>query len=84
MTDLLTRLPDGNGFPESGGRLVDLDLLGSTKPDDNDDGMQKKSENVEHAQDRIRVKKPKNSWRLRNSPPTRSRITTTDIERIRL
>jgi hypothetical protein len=32
--------------------------------------MQKKSEDVEHAQDRIRVKKPKNSWRLRNSPPT--------------
>ena len=43
---------------------------GSTKPDDDNDGMQKKSENVAHAEDGIRLKKPKNSGNLRNSRPT--------------
>jgi hypothetical protein len=43
---------------------------GSTKPDNGDEGMQKKSENVAHAQDGIRLRKLKNSGRLRNSPPT--------------
>jgi len=32
--------------------------------------MQKKSENVAHAEDGIRLKKLKNSRNLRNSPPT--------------
>jgi hypothetical protein len=32
--------------------------------------MQKKSENVAHAEDGIRLKKFKNSGNLRNSPPT--------------
>jgi hypothetical protein len=42
----------------------------STKSDNDDDGMQKKSENVAHAEDGIRLRKLKNSGRLRNSPPT--------------
>jgi hypothetical protein len=41
---------------------------GSIKPDD--DGMQKKSENVGHAEDGIRLKKLENSGNLPNSPPT--------------
>jgi hypothetical protein len=44
---------------------------GSTKPDDDNDGVQKKSENVAHAEDGISLKGPKNSGNLRNSPPTR-------------
>jgi hypothetical protein len=44
------------------------DSTGTTKPDDDDDRMQKKGENVAHSQDGIRVKKLKNSRRLRNSP----------------
>ena len=43
----------------------------STKSDNDDDRMQKKSENVAHAEDGIRLRKLKNSGRLRNSPPTR-------------
>jgi hypothetical protein len=42
----------------------------STKSDNDDDRMQKKSENVAHAEDGIRLKKFKNSGTLRNSPPT--------------
>src|SRR5262249_4556773 len=42
----------------------------SSKPDDDDDGMQKKDENVAHAQDGIKLNKLKNSGRLQNSPPT--------------
>jgi hypothetical protein len=42
-----------------------------SKPDDGDDGVQKKSENVAHASDGIKLKKLKNSGRLRNSPTTR-------------
>jgi hypothetical protein len=34
--------------------------------------MQKKSENVAHAEDGIRLRKLKNSGRWRNSPPTRA------------
>jgi hypothetical protein len=43
---------------------------GSSDPDDDNDGMQKKSENVPHSQDGIKRKKLKNSRRFRNSPPT--------------
>ena len=59
---------------------------GSTKPDDDNDGMQKKSENVAHAEDGIRLKKLKNSGNLRNSPPTGMRkgecssLTWSDVE----
>jgi len=42
----------------------------STKSDNDDDRMQKKGENVAHAEDGIRLRKLKNSGRLRNSPPT--------------
>jgi len=56
-----------NGFCNHG-----TDSTGSTKPNDDADRMQKKCENVVHAQDGSKVKKPKNSERLRNSPPTRS------------
>jgi hypothetical protein len=44
---------------------------GSSEPhDDDDDGMQKKSENVAHSQDGIKRKNLKNSRHLLNSPPT--------------
>ena len=43
-----------------------------TKPDDDNDGMRKKSEDVAHAEDGIRLKKLRNSRNLRNSPPTRA------------
>ena len=43
---------------------------GSSKPDDGDDGMHKKGENVAHAQDGIKRKNLKNSRYLRNSPPS--------------
>src|SRR5262249_5148692 len=43
-----------------------------TKPDNDDDGMQKKSKYVAHSQDGTKRKKLKNSRRFRNSPPTRS------------
>jgi integrase len=45
---------------------------GLNQPDDGDDHMQKKSENVAHAEDGIRLRKLKNSGRLRNSPPHRA------------
>jgi len=41
-----------DGFGNNG-----TEPTGSNKPDDDDDGMQKKSENVAHAQDGIRLKK---------------------------
>src|SRR5262249_45052715 len=41
-----------------------------TKPDNDDDGMQKKSKDVAHSQDGTKRKKLKNSRRFRNSPPT--------------
>jgi len=41
------------------------------QPDDGDDRMQEKGENVAHAQDGIKLKKFKNSGRLRYSPTTR-------------
>ena len=47
---------------------------GLTKPDDGDDRVQKKSENVAHAEDRIRLKKLKNSGSLGNSPTTGLRM----------
>src|SRR5215475_14801699 len=46
---------------------------GPSKPDDDDNHMQKKSENVAHARDGIKLKNLKNSRPLRNSPPTPSR-----------
>ncbi len=49
---------------------------GLTKSDDDNDRMQKKSENVAHAQDGIKLKKLKNSGRLRNSPTTGSKCRT--------
>jgi hypothetical protein len=48
------------------------EATGSIKPDNDDDGMQKKRENVAHAQHGIELNKLKNSGRLRNSPPTGS------------
>ena len=53
----------GNNGPEA---------TGLSKPDDGDDRMQKKTENVAHAADGSKLKKLKNSVRLWNSPPTRS------------
>jgi hypothetical protein len=44
---------------------------GLTKSDDGDDRVQKESENVAHAPDGIKLKKLRNSGRLRNSPTTR-------------
>ena len=41
------------------------------QPDDGDDRVQKKSENVAHVPDGIKLKKLKNSGRLRNSPTRR-------------
>jgi hypothetical protein len=52
----------GNHRPEA---------TGLTNADNSDDRMQKKSENVAHLQDRIKLKKPQNPWRLQNSPRTR-------------
>jgi hypothetical protein len=54
-----------DGFGNNG-----TESAGSSKPDDDDDGVQKESENVAHPQDGIRLKKANNSGRLRNSPPT--------------
>src|SRR5262249_46949849 len=51
----------GNNGPEA---------TGLTKPDDDDDRVQNKRENVAHAQDGIKLKKVKNYERLRNSPTT--------------
>jgi hypothetical protein len=45
-----------DGFGNNG-----AESTGSTKPDDDDDGMQKESENVAHAQDSTKRKKLKNS-----------------------
>ena len=44
------------------------ETTGLSKPDDGDDRMEKKSENVAHARDGIKRKNLKNSGRLRNSP----------------
>src|SRR5262252_2332065 len=46
------------------------ETTGLSKPDDGDDRMEKKSENVAHARDGIKLKNLKNSGRLRNSPTT--------------
>ena len=43
-----------------------------SKPDDGDDRMEKKSENVAHARDGIKLKNLKNSGLLRNSSTTGS------------
>jgi len=46
------------------------ETTGLSKPDDGDDRMEKKSENVVHTRDGIKLKNLKNSGRLRNSPTT--------------
>jgi len=47
------------------------EATGLTKPDNRDDRVQKKSENAAHLQDRIKLKKLKNSGGLWNSTTTR-------------
>ena len=59
-------MPHQDGFGDNGRP----EATGLIKPDDCDDRMQKKSENVAHARDRIKRKSLKNSVRLRNSPTT--------------
>ena len=54
------------------------ETTGLSKPDDGDDRMEKKSENVAHARDGIKLKNLKNSGRLRNSPTTGSHASVTD------
>src|SRR5437870_12212506 len=46
------------------------EATGLTKPDDGDDRMQKKSENVAHGRNGIKLNKLDNSGHLRNSPTT--------------
>jgi hypothetical protein len=58
------------GDPQDGFGNHGTEPARSTKSDNDDDRMQKKSENVAHAEDGIRLRKLKNSGRLRNSPPT--------------
>jgi hypothetical protein len=59
-------MPHQDGFGDNGSEDTGL-----SKPDDGDDCMQKKSENIAHAPDGINLKNLKNSVRLRNSPTTR-------------
>ena len=47
------------------------EATGLTKPDDGDDRMQKKSENVALGRNGIQLNKLENSGHLRNSPTTR-------------
>src|SRR5262249_51825133 len=56
-----------NGFSNNG-----TEPSGSGKSDDDDDRMQKKSENVAHPQDGIKLRSPRIQGRLRNSPTTGS------------
>ena len=58
-------MPHQDGFGDNG-----PEATGLSKPDDRDDCVQKKSENVAHAPDGIKLKKLNNSERLRNSPTT--------------
>ena len=67
-------IPQGCGYVSNGNNRSEP--TGSTKLDDDNDGMQKKSENVAHAEDVIRLKKLKNSGNLRNSPATGSKNVT--------
>src|SRR5262245_56931419 len=62
-------MPHQDGFRDNG-----PEATGLSKPDDGDDRMQKKSENVAHPPDGIKRKNLKNSVRLRNSPTTASSI----------
>jgi hypothetical protein len=64
-------MPHQDGFGDNG-----PEATGLSKPDDGDDCMQKKSENVAHAPDGIKLKNLKNSLRLRNSPTTGETIQT--------
>ena len=54
-----------NGFANNGSEATGL-----SKPDDGNDCMQKKIENVAHAPDPIKLNNLKNSVSLRNSPTT--------------
>jgi hypothetical protein len=56
--------------PSSGFGNHGPEATGLTKSDESDDCMQKKSENVAHAPDGIKLKKLKNSIGLWNSPTT--------------
>src|SRR5437870_12133310 len=51
------------------------EATGLTKPDDGDDRRQKKSENVAHGRNGIKLNKLENSGHLRNSPTTGWRQT---------
>jgi hypothetical protein len=59
-------MPHQDGFGDNG-----PEATGLSKPNDGDECMQKKSQNVAHAPDGIKLLKLKNSGRLRNSPRTR-------------
>jgi hypothetical protein len=52
-------VPQQHGFDHDG-----TESTGSSKSDHDDDGMQKKNENVAHAQDGIKLSKFKNSGPL--------------------
>jgi hypothetical protein len=58
-------MPHQDGFGDNG-----PEATGLSQPDDGDDCMQKKSENVAHAPDGIKLKKLRNSGRLWNSLTT--------------
>src|SRR5215475_7278328 len=59
-------MPHQDGLGDNGPETTRL-----SKPDDGDDRMEKKSENVAHARDGIKLKNRKNSMGLANSPTTR-------------
>jgi hypothetical protein len=67
-------MPHQDGFGDNG-----PEATGLSKPDDGDDGMQKKSENVAHAPDGIKLKNLKNSVRLRNSPTTGNQFALNNL-----
>jgi hypothetical protein len=58
-------MPHQDGFGDNG-----PEATGLSKPNDGDESMQKKSQNVAHAPDGFKLLKLKNSGRLRNSPRT--------------
>ena len=55
---------------QDGLRNHGTEATGLSKPDNDDSRVKKKSENVAHLQDRIKLKNLKNSGRLWNSPTT--------------
>ena len=58
-------MPHQDGFGDNG-----PEATGLSKPDNGDNRVYKKSENVAHLQDRIKLKNLKNSGRLGNLPTT--------------